>query len=487
VIECLRVKEKEFFMRNMNKARRLLLLSLDWTRPKDPPLSLGQASILANLDRYKIPVIAKSWAVNQPDFKLNEVHEFVMSHAADDTDLALGAFVWHEPQTQKLLNNLKKNQFPGRIILGGPQISYTKRDLENYYPQADVFIRGYGEEALRRFLMSNEEKPIIAGVHYAGEPDLGLSAAVDLEQLPSPYLSGFISPQTFIRWETQRGCPFRCAFCQHRESDVSMVRRQFNKSRILDEAEWITSNRIIKDVAVLDPTFNSGPHYLEILEKLIEGKYSGKLALQCRVEMVRNEFLDAVERLNKTGNVVLEFGLQTIHREEERLIDRPNNIKRVTQVFSETKKRNINTEVSLIFGLPNQTVRSFKKSVEFCKKQGVPTIYAYPLMLLRGTPLHKKKKQLGLIESSDLNLNIDRIQDNIPHVVTSPTFCYEQWCEMADIAEGLDKYNAEQAARNQVKSSPKMSATLSHTLWQSSEKREIHFDDTDLTLQNKKN
>mgnify|MGYP003387918779 CR=1 FL=1 len=50
--------------------RRLLMIALDWTRPKDPPLSLGHASIFANLIRHKIDVQARSWAVNAPGFDL---------------------------------------------------------------------------------------------------------------------------------------------------------------------------------------------------------------------------------------------------------------------------------------------------------------------------------------------------------------------------------------------------------------------------------
>lgn len=452
-------------------SRRLLLLSFDWTRPKDPPMSLGQASILAKLQQESVPVIAKSWSVNQPQFNIDQVVSDIMTYADDQTDIAMGAFVWHEPQTQALLSALKNNRFPGKIIMGGPQISYTKKGLESYYPQADIFIRGYGEDALAKLLQSTLSKPSIAGVHYAGEPDLGFSANVELEELPSPYLEGVIKPQRFIRWETQRGCPFRCAFCQHRESDVTMQRRQFNEGRIMQEVEWILSNPIIQDIAVLDPTFNSGPHYLTILEALVRGKYTGKLALQCRIEMVKEPFLDLVQQLNETATVVLEFGLQTTNRQEAALIQRPNNLHRVKRVLTETKRREIATEVSLIFGLPNQTVQSFQASIDFCKEYGVPTIYAYPLMLLRGTPLHDAKSKLQLIESSDVDIETSRVQVNIPHVIACPSFTVEDWHTMAAMASSLDDYN-----RLANRTPKKMQSTLSHTSFWSKKEKAQHFD-----------
>ncbi len=39
-------------------SRKIILISLDWTRPKDPAQSLGHASILANLLEHNIDVIS---------------------------------------------------------------------------------------------------------------------------------------------------------------------------------------------------------------------------------------------------------------------------------------------------------------------------------------------------------------------------------------------------------------------------------------------
>ncbi len=422
--------------------RRVVLVSLDYTRPKDPPMSLGHASILANLRRQRVNVIPRSWAVNRPNFSPRAVSDFIISHKAPHTDVALGAFVWNEKAMQSILTDLHNAKFPGRIILGGPQVSYVKTGLEQFYPHAHVFIRGYAESPLAQLLQSPEDRPTIRGVHYAGQLDRSISAPAELDSLPSPYLDGTIEPQRFIRWETQRGCPFHCSFCQHRESDITMKRRHFNLSRVIQEAEWIARNTVIQDVAVLDPTFNSGPNYLTVLDKLIAEKYTGKLSLQCRIEMVKTEFLDRVMALNQTGHVVLEFGLQTIHPEEQKMIERVNNMSLVERILQDIMQRRIDCEVSLIFGLPKQTVKSFKQSIEYCKRFNFTKILAFPLMLLRGTELYYQKDKLGLIESHEIaSPLIDRIQDDIPHVVASPHFSYADWQEMSRIAGMLEQYN----------------------------------------------
>lgn len=159
-----------------SQPRKLLLVALDWGRPKDPPMSLGHASILATLFAYGIDVYPKSWSVNSPEFNEQLVSTFILENATSPVDVAFGAFVWNEFYLQKILSTLKDNHFPGRIVLGGPQISYVKKDIEKYYPQADIFIRGYAEEALSQLMISSERFPCIQGVHYANPSDLGISA-----------------------------------------------------------------------------------------------------------------------------------------------------------------------------------------------------------------------------------------------------------------------------------------------------------------------
>lgn len=432
------------FARCYSSARfkKIKLISLDWTRPKDPPLSLGHASILANLHAHHIDVHEKSWSVNNPDFHVEEVLDFIFTSVKPDTDVALGAFVWNEQHIQKITKSLKTHRFSGRIILGGPQISYVKQDIEKYYPYADVFIRGYAEVALVQLLLSKDPYPMIQGVHYANKPSLNLSAVADLNHLPSPYIIGLLPKQTFMRWETQRGCPFRCSFCQHRESDPSHKRRTFSHNRIQEEIDWLISDNIIQDLAILDPTFNSGDQYLPILKEFARQKYTGKLSLQCRIEMVKPEFLDLVQTINQTGRVVLEFGLQSIHKQEQRIIQRPNNMSKITNIMKDIESRNIESEISLIFGLPLQTLQSFKESVQFCIDLNIKVIHAFPLMLLRGTPLYEQKHALQLVESSDVQFDdIPRIQKDIPHVISSPSFTFEEWLKMGEIAEDLQKHN----------------------------------------------
>lgn len=86
------------------------MISLDWTRPKDPPLSLGHASILANLQANDIDVTEKSWSVNHETFHIEDILHFIESHSVltmkTITTVAIGVFVWNEQYVQSIIHYL---------------------------------------------------------------------------------------------------------------------------------------------------------------------------------------------------------------------------------------------------------------------------------------------------------------------------------------------------------------------------------------------
>jgi radical SAM superfamily enzyme YgiQ (UPF0313 family) len=401
---------------------QIVLVSMDYLRDKDPRRSLGHASILARLRQEPdIHVMPIEFAVNVPGFTRDKLLAAIIECIVDPrTVVAIGAYVWNEPEVQWLLPALRRSGFRGPIVLGGPQISYAPPGIDEKYPDADFFVRGYGEDALVRLLQGADP---ISGVTRRGLDLTSSRTEVELLTLTSPYLSGSITTSSFVRWETQRGCPYSCAFCQHLEAGAKLPLRKLSPGRIDEEIELFVA-RGVQDIAVLDPVFNDDPaHAVRVLRRFACLGYSGRLSLQCRFEDVTPEFLDACQLLN----VCLEFGLQTIQPAEMKAIRRKNHIALVESVISQLRSRAIDFEVSLIYGLPEQTVSSFRTSVEWCLTRGVPTVRAFPLMLLRGTPMERDRARWRLVENDE----------PIPLVVESSTFSRSEWATMRRIAEGL--------------------------------------------------
>lgn len=410
-------------------ARRLILVDMYWTRDKDPRVPLGHASLLAALQSEPlIETISVVAPVNQ-NLTAAAMARRILHHttglAHDTVDIGLGAYIWNEAILQDLLPLLRQH-FAGRIILGGPQVSYVDSGLEQLYPDADIFIRGFAETALAAAVRSSRPMAI-PGVHYAGAIGAAVQAATVLATLPSPLLGGQIplAGQAFIRWEPQRGCQFACSFCQHRQKDDRSPVLRFPIDRVMEEVDLICRTGV-EEVAVLDPIFKGrkeAGHAERVLERFIANGYRGRLALQCRAEFVTEAFLDLVQQLD----VCLEFGLQTIHKNEQEAIGRPNNMDKVAWALAATRQRGIEHEVSLIYGLPEQTLASFHASVRWCLEQEVPVIKAFPLLLLRGTKLEQDRAQWQLVVDDEI----------MPEVVASSTFSRADWHAMTALSQQL--------------------------------------------------
>jgi radical SAM superfamily enzyme YgiQ (UPF0313 family) len=430
------------------RSRRLILIGLDWVRAKDPPLSLANASIAAACESVA-DVSTLTLNVNQPALDLHrEISHGLSEITARDKEeplVAVGGYVWAEHLLNDTVSLIKRElSRETNVLLGGPQVTYAPSGnfLASAYPLADGFVRGHGEEPVKRLLMG-ETKP--AGYSCRASFDLGRQSKGGFTATSSPFLSGWMPAQRFIRWETQRGCPFSCSFCQHKDSQDRRIR--IDHERVFEECDWLVRQSVdgpLRDLAVVDPTFNSGPTYLEVMSRL--AGFTGKISLQCRLEMMTDEFVQAVLELSRTAQVVLEFGVQTIHRNEQRLIERPNNARRIERWIDQLNEEGIPYELSFMYGLPEQTLDSFRRTLEWaqlkCSKHryGMAVARFFPLMLLRGTKLYHRADELGLVTCDSLNVDVSgRVGSNIPHVVASRTFTFEDWLTMNREAEIVNK------------------------------------------------
>lgn len=173
--------------------------------------------------------------------------------------------------------------------------------------------------------------------------------------------------------------PVRCAFCQWPGGIDGMHR--LARRRIEIESEMLACSAT-EEIAIQDPIFNSDPNeWLAPLMALERHGYRGRLSMQLRPETFTGaaDFL----RLSLANRCKLEFGLQTVHREEMELIERNNHLGKCREVFAALREAGAFVEITLIYGLPNQTLDSFRRSVDFALAHAT-SVRAFPLLLLRG-------------------------------------------------------------------------------------------------------
>lgn len=162
--------------------------------------------------------------------------------------------------------------------------------------------------------------------------------------------------------------------------------------------------------------------------------------------MINDQFLNRLNKLQDLHDtkIILECGIQTIIRDEMKAIKRQNNLKKIELITKQLNERQIPFEISVIYGLPKQTLDSFKRTLEYCQTVLKPgLINAWPLMLLRGTELELRRQEFGLEEevlSADGLGSVlvkERIHEGIPHVTASSSFSKMDWIEMNRISNLL--------------------------------------------------
>lgn len=408
--------------------KNLLIISFDLIRDGESQKSLAIGSLLSFLKndiRCGNEFQAKHISINMLKIRdKGKVENFypLLSHInfLKIDFIALSAYIWNEYLTNNFIKYLRTTfGFRGKIILGGYQISYSKNPLLEY-PDCQYFINGYGEQALLDIITQESIENIFT------------QSTLNFSSLPSPYLNKEIPisvNQKMVRLETKRGCPYRCTFCAHRDLTFNKVHKH-SLDKIFKEIAFFEKMNVQK-INIIDPIFNAGKEYLKVMEEMNRIHFKPLVSVQARFETIKGKqgqkFLDLCERLN----FHLEFGLQTSIPSESEIINRKNNPIEIKRVMAELKNRAIDYEISLIYGLPEQTIDSFKKSIDFVFDNGCSNLTAFPMMLLKGTELFYQKERFGFKER-------EIGEFNIPIVTKSNSFSEKDWFSMHEIAQSLD-------------------------------------------------
>jgi radical SAM superfamily enzyme YgiQ (UPF0313 family) len=408
----------------MNKIKRALLVTFDFTQRGKSGTGFAAGSLLSACRSHKnynnkftieylaIPmtsVAKEQLSIVRIVDSINKVIPLVQLDR-----LALACYVWSSDLIEPIIKLCREKGFKGKIILGGYQIN--KKTCRKLYPSGDFYIPGYGEVALPESILN--DVAITSQI---------IEKTVNFETLASPYLDGTISleiGQEMIHWETRRGCVYKCNFCAHRDLKDKGV-HLLGMEKIKAELD-LFKIKSVRKINILDPIFNNEPNHIEILNYAIKIKLTALLSLQVRFERITNEFLSLCAQLN----IHLEFGLQTTDIAESKVIERANNMNRVDKTIKLLQQWKQSFEVSLIYGLPGQTLESFKQSIAYLQQRNINNIKAFPLMLLEGTKLAENKNNYNIVEEV-----IDG--SGIPHVVECDSFTRAEWMLMRSYANDL--------------------------------------------------
>lgn len=356
---------------------------------------------------------------------------------------AFSVYIWNIERSLAIAAALKAKDPEVCIFFGGPQIPDQAETFLRQHPFIDACCHGAGEETFLKLLERSPDRDWsdLAGISYLETCDTTAVFKTSqpaprgaIEDLPSPYLSGvfdsLLGQESWKGvWETNRGCPFACTFCDWGSATGAKVLR-FPQARIKAEAEWFGRQRI-QQIYVTDANFGLLPRDLELAQKMAESAQRWGYPKTLMTQTAKN----SPERVIAIHQILAEAGLQTLAAISLQSLSEPvlKAIKRENislQAFAKIQQAchrlGIQTYTDLIMGLPGESLASFATGIEAVLDSGQwHFIQFFDAAVLPNAELaHPDYIQKHAIETVEIPFpshptHIDGIQEKLPIVIAT--------------------------------------------------------------------
>jgi len=288
------------------------------------------------------------------------------------------AYVWNERLSLAIARALKEARPQTLVVFGGPQVPDRSEAWLRAHPYVDVAVHGEGE-AVFTALLDGRDRADVPGISWLREDGSyeqhpkGHRIA-DMTEIPSPYLEGTFAPlqaanpneRWIMIWETNRGCPFSCTFCDWGSATQSKVFR-FDEERIYDEVEWMGRNEI-GFVFCCDANFGMLRRDYEITQAVVAAKERYGFPFSFSVQNAKNA-TERAYRIQKLINQSLNaygvtLSLQSSNEQTLANIRRENIS---SESYRELQRRfardGVYTYTDIILGLPGESYGGFADSI----------------------------------------------------------------------------------------------------------------------------
>jgi len=326
--------------------------------------------------------------------------------------VAMSSYIWNWEYNKELAKQIKRKFRQCKIITGGPQVSKHDPDLFDKAPMFDAFIHGEGEEAFKQILKRGvydtrdwEDIPNVQTLYKMPKP---AQRRKDISKIPSPILEGFYEPimakypedvMWQVTWESLRGCPYHCAFCDIGDSYWNKL-TLFDMDRVKAEIEWMGKNRI-EYVSVCDSNWGLLERDIEITQHVIDTKKKYGYPMWWDATWAKNN-VDRnfdIAMMNKAGGVNIfkgvTFAMQSFNDATLEASERFNiNEDQVQLYLDKYKEEDIPTYSELIWPMPEETYNSLKNGVQTLIDLGQDSfLMIHPLVITDNATMGNKQYQ----------------------------------------------------------------------------------------------
>lgn len=317
--------------------------------------------------------------------------------------VAFSCYVWNIRKILRVCYLLKQMNPSVKVVLGGPEASPCAEEILAGNKCIDFVVRGEGEvtfaELADTVSLGRQDFAFIKGLSFRTSKviihNLDRPHLVDLEMIPSPFLSGLVNLKdkniVDVPLETTRGCMFRCHYCYYHKNFPKV--RYFSLSRVERELKLILSHKP-HEVYLMDATFNANPaRAKKILRMFIKYNKGANLHVELKAELVDEEMARLLWRA-KAYNI--EIGIQSTNQKTLVAINRSFQKEKFARGIGFLNRYKLYYEIQLIDALPYQSYRDLLKSLDWLYALHPAKVIIFRLAMLPGTVLRQRAADYGI-------------------------------------------------------------------------------------------
>lgn len=355
-----------------------------------------------SLHAYTRMQMAEGWEeyLQLAEYTINQNMETILAdiYGRKPDVAAFSCYIWNWNMIQELIVELPKVLPDIKIWLGGPEVSFHGEKLLQQYSGVQGIMIGEGEKTFAElFLHYQTGTPSLSSIKglllpqgYTGERTL-----TDINEVPFFYDNLEKFKNRIIYYESQRGCPFRCAYCL---SSIDKQVRIRDLDTVKKHLQFFLDNRV-DQVKFIDRTFNCNAKYALAVWSYLQEHDNGvtNFHFEIAADLLTEEQLSVMEKM-RPGLIQLEIGVQSTNEKTLHVINRYMSLAHLSEMVAKIKGfGNIHQHLDLIAGLPYEDYESFGHSFDDVYAMKPEQLQLGFLKVLKGSPIEEHTQEYGIV------------------------------------------------------------------------------------------
>ncbi|MFA4989437.1 MAG: radical SAM protein [Candidatus Omnitrophota bacterium] len=318
---------------------------------------------------------------------------------------------------RRLALAIKELSGKSKIVLGNIHATCFPQEVLSE-GTADIVVRGEGENTLVELcqrLSRNKGLEGLPGISFKIDGQIvhnpEREVIADLDSLPYPAweelnLDNYTEvPLVAIKKArafpiiASRGCDFRCYYCS--QDKIYKQVRYRNLNKVIDEMEYFYNNHGIKIFGFSDAYFpfdeTSG---LEFCASLIKRNLNKKIewCTETRVDKVTPRLLEAMK---EAGVHLIMYGVEVGNQRIMDSLNKGTTLEQARFALQQTRKAGILSQGLFILGLPGESIRTCKDTINFAKELDCDLVKFNVAMPYPGSRFFEDYKRMNKISNPE--------------------------------------------------------------------------------------